>query len=281
MFTKLWKNIRLLFNKRKESYVSLHEMLGFYPNDIRIYEQAFIHKSASIEKKWKRVNNERLEFLGDAILEAIITYIIYENFTQKHEGFLTKIRSKIVQRETLNDLALQLKIDKCIIYSAKIHSHNNHMYGNALEALIGAIYLDQGYQTCYTFVQNKIIKKHINLNTISHKEFNFKSKLLEWSQKNKVDVKFNLIRSFSDEEGELVFQSEVTLLDDIQIGIGQGYSKRDSQQEAAQMALNRLESDKDLQQLISDFQKKVIDEYAALSFKEILEDSVKTSRNGI
>ena len=260
MLKKLYKKIRLLKKKGKEPYFSLYKILGFYPDNIHIYEQAFLHKSSSIkgdDGKW--VNNERLEFLGDAILDAVIADIVYKKFKNKREGFLTNTRSKIVQRETMNNIAVQLGLDKMVAYSTKLHSHNNHMYGNALEALIGAIYLDQGYQVCYDFIQNVMIKKYIDLDTIARKEVNFKSSLIEWSQKNRLEIVFNLIESFTDNEGNPVFQTSITL-SDTQIGVGIGYSKKESQQSAAKMAIKKLRTDKEFQQFISKLKKKGTDE---------------------
>ena len=200
-----------------------------------------------------------MEFLGDAILDAIVADIIYKKFQYKREGFLTNTRSKIVQRETMNRVAVQLGLDKMVAYSTKTKSHNNHMYGNALEALIGAIYLDQGYQVCYDFIQNVMIKKYIDLDTIARKEVNFKSSLIEWSQKNRLEIVFNLIESFTDNEGNPVFQTSITL-SDTQIGVGIGYSKKESQQSAAKMAIKKLRTDKEFQQFISKLKKKGTDE---------------------
>ena len=260
MLKKLYKKIWLLKKKGKEPYFSLYKILGFYPDNIHIYEQAFLHKSSSRkgdDGKWQ--NNERLEFLGDAILDAIVADIIYKKFQYKREGFLTNTRSKIVQRETMNRVAVQLGLDKMVAYSTKTNSHNNHMYGNALEALIGAIYLDQGYQVCYDFIQNVMIKKYIDLDTIARKEVNFKSSLIEWSQKNRLEIVFNLIESFTDNEGNPVFQTSITL-SDTQIGVGIGYSKKESQQSAAKMAIKKLRTDKEFQQFISKLKKKGTDE---------------------
>ena len=240
----------------KEPYSSLYKILGFYPDNIHLYEQAFLHKSSSVESgdgRW--LNNERLEFLGDAVLDAVVADIVYKHFQNKREGFLTNTRSKIVQRETMNRVAVELGLDKMVVYSAKLSSHNNHMYGNALEALIGAIYLDQGYEVCYNFIQNVLIKKYVNLETIARKEVNFKSSLIEWSQKNKISISFDLIESFTDHDGNPVFQSAIKLLGE-QIGIGIGYSKKESQQAASKMAVKRLRTDKELQQRISATKKK-------------------------
>lgn len=235
-------------------------MLGFYPKNIQLYEQAFLHKSSSIEDdngKW--LNNERMEFLGDAILDAVVADIVYKHFQYGREGFLTNTRSKIVQRETLNRVAIEIGLNNKVVYSAKINSHNNYMYGNALEALIGAIYLDKGYEVCYKFIEDVIIKKHVNLEKIARKEVNFKSSLIEWSQKNKMEVTFNLIESFIDNEGNPVFQTEV-MLSNISIGIGIGYTKKESQQNASKMAIRKLRKDKEFQAYISGLKDKSSEE---------------------
>ncbi len=187
------------------------------------------------------MNNERLEFLGDAILDAIVGDIVYKHFEGKREGFLTNTRSKIVQRETLNKLAVQIGLDKLIKYSTRSSSHNSYMYGNAFEAFIGAIYLDQGYERCKRFLEERIIRPYIDLDKLSKKEVNFKSKLIEWSQKNKVEVSFELIEQFFDKESNPVFQTEVRI-EGIPAGTGTGYSKKESQQNAAQMALKKIKS---------------------------------------
>lgn len=235
--------------------MSLSKILGFYPDNLQIYEQALLHKSSSVETgdgKW--INNERLEFLGDGILNAAVADIVYKRYPNKREGFLTNTRSKIVQRETMNKIAVQLGLDQLVVYSTKINSHNNHMYGNALEALIGAIYLDQGYDVCYKFIRDVMIEKYINVDMLVRKEINFKSNLIEWSQKKKVSISF-LIESFTDHNGNPVFQSAIKLLGE-QIGIGIGYSKKESQQAASKMAIKRLRTDKELQQRISATKKK-------------------------
>ena len=172
--------------------MSLFKILGFAPNDIQIYELALVHKSSPLkleENKW--ANNERLEYLGDAILDAVVADILYKQYPTKREGFLTNTRSKIVQRETLDQLAIKIGLDKLVIYSAKLCSHSNHLYGNALEAFIGAIYLDQGYDKTYQFIRDRLIKRHLNVEELIRKEVNFKSNLIEWSQKNKIDISFD------------------------------------------------------------------------------------------
>jgi ribonuclease-3 len=230
--------------------------LGFYPHEITLYEEAFLHKSSSVEGdggKW--LNNERLEFLGDAVLDAVIADILYKHFPNRREGYLTNTRSKIVQRENLNRVAGLIGLNKMVIYSTRINSHNNYLYGNALEALIGAVYLDRGYKRCYQFVDEQIIKKHINLDSIARKEVNFKSSLIEWCQKRKLEITFDLIESFVDNDGNPVFQSGVTLLG-YQIGVGIGYSKKESQQNASRMAIRKLRNDRDFQLKIQGTKKQ-------------------------
>ena len=232
--------IRLLFRKDRESYLCFYRILGFYPRDIRIYEQALLHKSSAVRSEMGRLlNNERLEFLGDAILDAIVGDIVYKRFEGKREGFLTNTRSKIVQRETLNKLAVEIGLDKLIKYSTRSSSHNSYMYGNAFEAFIGAIYLDQGYERCKQFMEQRIINRYIDLDKISRKEVNFKSKLIEWSQKNKMEVSFELIEQFLDHDSNPVFQTEVRI-EGLPAGTGTGYSKKESQQNAAQMAIKKV-----------------------------------------
>lgn len=256
MFIKCYKHIKRLFISKKEPYLSLFRILGFYPNDIQLYEQAFTHRSSSVETKdGKWQNNERLEFLGDAILDAIVADIIYKHFPNRKEGFMTNTRSKIVQRESLNQIALKMGLDKMIISATKINSHNNYIYGNAFEALIGAIYLDQGYRKCFSFVKEQIIDRYVPLDKIVHKEVNFKSNLIEWSQKNKLEIMFDLIETFSDQDGNPVFQTSVSLMG-IPLGVGIGYSKKESQQNAAKMAVKKLRTDKDFQQIVNELKQK-------------------------
>lgn len=234
--------IRLLFLKERKSYLCFYKLLGFYPKNIKIYQQALLHKSSSIKAGKSILNNERLEFLGDAILDAIVADIVYQRFKGKSEGFLTNTRSKIVQRETLNRLAVQIGLDKLIKYTTRQASHNSYMCGNAFEALIGAIYLDKGYEVCKTFVEKRIINRYINLEKVSRKEVNFKSKLIEWGQKNKFIITFDLTEQSLDEEQNPIFTTQV-IVEQIPGGKGKGYSKKESQQEAAHETLNKIGHD--------------------------------------
>ncbi|ADV42580.1 ribonuclease III [Bacteroides helcogenes] len=235
--------IRLLFHKDRGSYLCFYEILGFFPRNIQIYQQALLHKSISIRsEKGRPLNNERLEFLGDAILDAIVGDIVYKHFEGRREGFLTNTRSKIVQRETLNKLAVEIGLDKLVKYSSRSSSHNSYMYGNAFEAFVGAIYLDQGYDRCKWFMEEKIFKHYIDLDKMSRKEVNFKSKLIEWSQKNKMEVSFELIKQLLDKDYNPMFHTEIRI-EGVSAGTGTGYSKKESQQNAAQIALRKIKGD--------------------------------------
>lgn len=242
MFSNILDKIRLLFRKDKESYLCFYKMLGFYPRNIEIYQQALLHKSSSVKAKGRLLNNERLEFLGDAILDAVVADIVYKRFEGKREGFLTNTRSKIVQRETLNRIAVQIGLDKLIKYTTRQSSHNSYMCGNAFEALVGAIYLDRGYATCKFFMEERIIKPYLNLDKLSRKEVNFKSKLIEWGQKNRFLIEFSLLEQTVDEDLNPVFETQV-MVEQVPAGQGKGYSKKESQQEAAHETLNKIKND--------------------------------------
>lgn len=246
MLHQLIDKIRLPFRKDKESYLCFYRILGFLPHDIRLYRQALLHKSSSLrsDKGGAPLNNERLEFLGDAILDAVVGDIVYRHFEGRREGFLTNTRSKIVQRETLNKLAVEIGLDKLVKYATRTPSHNSYMYGNAFEAFIGAIYLDQGYDRCKQFIERKILRQYIDLDSMSRKEVNFKSKLIEWSQKNRVEVSFELIEQFIDKEHNPVFRTEIRV-EGLPAGKGSGYSKKESQQNAARIALKKIRGDAD------------------------------------
>ena len=191
----------------------------------------------------KHRHNERLEFLGDAILDAVVADIVFKKYRNQNEGFLTNTRSKIVKRKTLDQISGKLGLDRLVISSRGIHSQKNHILGNALEAFIGAIYLDQGYRKTYCFIEKRIIFAYINIDALAKEEVNFKSKLLEWCQKFKVRLEYQLIENYIDYENNPVFQSQV-LLNDLEAGAGTGYSKKESHQQAAQQALSKIKSDK-------------------------------------
>ena len=239
-FVNIIDRLRIPFRKDKELRSSLRSIIGFYPHSISHYKMALMHKSVMHRNnKGKPVNNERLEFLGDAILDAAIGDIVYRHFPGKREGFLTNTRSKLVQRDTLNKLASELGLCDLILSNGRSSSHNNYMGGNAFEALVGAIYLDRGYNACMRFLKKRILSEMINIDKVAYKEVNFKSKLIEWSQKNKVDIKFENVQQGKDKTGSPTFVYQV-LLEGVCGCTGSGFSKKESQQMACKDTLNKL-----------------------------------------
>ena len=232
--------IKLPFRKDKELFSSLYEILGFYPRNIEYYRQALMHKSIGRRNdKGKPLNNERLEFLGDAILDAIVGHIVYSQYEGKREGFLTNTRSKLVSRETLGKLANEMGLSQLILSAGRNNSHNSYVGGNAFEALVGAIYLDRGYDACMWFWQNRVLGKYINIDKVAFKEVNFKSKLLEWSQKNKVRMEYRMLKQKLDDNGSPIFSFQV-VIEGIEGERGSGYSKKEAQQLASKETLQKL-----------------------------------------
>lgn len=193
-------------------------------------------------KLGKQLNNERLEFLGDAILDAVVGDVVYRCFPGKPEGFLTNTRSKLVQRETLGRLAKEMGVTKLILASGKNATHNSYIGGNAFEALVGAVYLDRGYDACYDFWINRVMKSYLNVDKVAYKEVNFKSKILEWSQKNRVKMEFIMEEQTQDKQGSPKFVYSLQL-EGLTGGTAEGFSKKESQQKACEITLKRLRSD--------------------------------------
>lgn len=240
MINNFIDRMRLPFSKDKELRAALYEIFGFYPHRIQFYKLALMHKSVTRRnEKGKPLNNERLEFLGDAILDAIVGDIVYRHFEGTREGFLTSTRSKIVQRDTLNRLATEMGITQLIKFGKHTPSHNSYMGGNAFEALVGAMYLDRGYEACMRFMEKRILSQLINIDKVAYKEINFKSKLIEWCQKNKVKLDFKLLEQSREGKNSPIFKYQV-LIEGLEGGVGEGYSKKESQQLASKITLQQL-----------------------------------------
>lgn len=232
---KVFECIRLFFNFRKKPYILFRNLLGFYPLNLELYKLAMLNKSYfAKDKEGRLINNERLEFLGDAVLETIVTDILYHRFPQKKEGFLSVLRSRLVQRKMLNKLGMQIGLNR--FAKAAGYSKPFNIYGNTLEALIGAIYLDRGYEYAYQFV-NTFLKKHVNLSKLSNEEGNYKVKLQEWAQKNKMNFHYEMRES--DETKSIQFVAEL-YIEDILAGEGRASSKKEAQQLAAEVACRKL-----------------------------------------
>jgi len=238
LISDLLIQIRLLTVQQKEPYLLFHRILGFYPYKLELYQQALRHKSQSVRTDdGLLINNERLEYLGDAVLNVIVADILFKQFPAANEEFLTKTRAKIVQRQSLNKIAMELGLNTLILSSA-LSSPDTHLsiYGNALEALIGAIYLDQGYRRCKRFLEKKIIDRYIDLEGVVSTEENFKSALLEWSQQEKLSAEF-LMTELSKSSTKGPRFRAAAIINGIRFGQGEGLSKKEAQQKAAKEAL--------------------------------------------
>lgn len=240
-FQDIIARLRLPLQDDKELRRSLQQIMGFYPRNIEHYKIALTHKSSGQRNdKGKPLNNERLEFLGDAMLDAVVGHIVFERFKGKREGFLTNTRSKLVSRDSLGKLAHEMGLDELIQSKGQQQrSHNSYMAGNAFEALVGAIYLDQGYDAVRRFMEKRILKQMVNIDKVAYKEVNFKSKLLEWTQKNRVRMEYRMLKQSKDDKGSPIFGFQV-FIEGVEGGKAQGYSKKEAQQLSSKETLERL-----------------------------------------
>lgn len=225
---------------KREFCSRLKKILGFRPGNLRLYEIAFIHRSASyIQPDGTRVNNERLEYLGDAVLDAILSDFLFEKYPEATEGFLTKIRSRIVNRDVLNQISVSMGINKILISNvSSIHSSRN-LYGDAFEALIGVIFLDKGFKKTRKFFIRNILRKYLDLNMIVKNDTDYKSLVFEWVQKNKANLIFTYNEEYDFETKKSVF-STILSINKEEFGKGQGNSKKEAEQEASNQAWKRI-----------------------------------------
>lgn len=266
MISTIKDRIRLLFVAEKKPFLELKAILGFYPRNIKLYQLALKHKSVGYyererlrgiadkesKKELKKmnaemfVNNERLEFLGDAVLGAIVADILYKHYRNKQEGFLTSVRSKIVCRSSLNKLAVALGLDKLILHQGAVTTgHNSYMNGNAFEAFFGAIYLDRGYDYCYRFLEEKVFGVHIDIEKVSKQEGNFKSSLIEWCQRYKYKFQYQQVETRDSKDHTTPMFKSTVWIEGVECGKGVGYSKKESDQKASEQALKLVRNDKE------------------------------------
>lgn len=233
---------KLHFSKEKEFVKKLKNILGFVPGNVVLYKMAFRHRSvAKILKNGSRSSNERLEFLGDAILGSVIAELLFKSYPYKEEGFLTEMRSKIVNRVNLNQLAKKMGFDQLITFDQKtvnVQTKNNSMLGDAFEALIGAVYLDKGYNFTKNFLLKRIVKPYIDIHTLEITETNFKSKLIEWCQRHGKDVSFDVVVNDEGESAKLF--TVHAIIDNENQGIGRDYNKKNAEKLAAEKACESL-----------------------------------------
>lgn len=239
VFTKY----RLPNDKNKTSLKKrLKPILGFKPKKINYYKKALIHKSFFYTlKSGKRINNERLEFLGDAILDAAVADFLFHRYSNKDEGTLSKLRSKIVKRDNLNEIALNLGIRRLMRCKIKNNAHTN-LFGNALEALIGAIYIDRGFNKAKSFVIKQIINTFHDPEQLLTDDTDYKSQLIEWGQKNLIEVTFDNYEKGLGNKKEIIFGAKAVLGEKI-MGEGTGKSKKEAEQNASRVALNKITED--------------------------------------
>lgn len=230
------------FTKRNSKDKALRQLLqtllGFAPRNIALYKQAFRHRSIAQEiKNGVKNSNERLEFLGDAILGAVVANLLFKKFPFKDEGFLTEMRSKIVSRENLNRLSLKIGMDELITTGSDRNAKSRSIYGDAFEALIGAIYLDKGYNKTQDFILHRIIKNHIDIEELEATEKNFKSKLLEWAQKERKVIVYEVVEDLQLTNRQLKVR---VMIDQEEKGTGIDFSKKRAEQIAAEVACKIL-----------------------------------------
>ena len=233
MIDFILRPIRRNFGEDKMFFRAIDDMFGFIPHNIELYKLALIHKSASIVlENGQHINNERLEFLGDAIIESVSSDYLFIEYPDKNEGFLTQLRSKMVSRQSLNSVAKRIGLDDYVITNASSGSAQKHIYGDAFEAMMGAIYLDQGYDFVNRLLINKIFAKYLKMETLAESETDFKSRLIEWCQKNHHSIHFATSHDKTYSATYPFFYSKV-LIDGIEVGHGAGESKKEAEQRAA------------------------------------------------
>lgn len=240
MFLLNRNNNQTLIHNRSEFRSNLKRLLGIRPRNLRLYEKAFIHRSATYTlPDGTKINNERLEYLGDSIIDGIVSDYLFRLYPEATEGFLTKTRSRIVNRETLNQLGLSMGLDKLIVSNLAPSDSPRNLYGNAVEALLGALFIDNGFDRTRRFFIEKVLKKHLNLDTVLASETDYKSIILEYCQKNKQKLNFTFREKPSGSNGHPLFTVTLEINNEI-ISQGEGATKKEAEQDASMAALNKL-----------------------------------------
>ncbi len=240
MFLLNRKKSNTLIHDRDKFRSELKNLLGFRPRNLRLYEMAFIHRSATYTlPDGVRVNNERLEYLGDAIIDSILSDYLFHLYPEAAEGFLTKTRARIVNRETLNQLGLSMGLDRLIVSNLAPSDSPRNLYGNAVEALVGALFIDRGYDRTRKFLIERGLKRHFNLSALLAAETDFKSMILEYCQKKKQKLNFTSREKQSGSNGHPIFTVTLEISNKV-ISQGEGSTKKDAEQVASMAALNKL-----------------------------------------
>jgi len=227
-----------LLPKQKEFYSFLKDILPFPPKNLQLYQTAFITRSETIVVNGLPVNNERLEFLGDTVISTIVAEYLYNLFPDKDEGTLTKLRARIVNHTTLNEIALILHIDRHVKYTLQSENQHRHIYGDVFEAFIGALFLDQGYRKTRKYFRETLFEKYIPFQEILNNNTDFKSLMVEWAQKHRTRISF-VTREHSEKDGTRIFRTLLQTGNEL-LGTGSGHSKKEAEQEAARAAYSRI-----------------------------------------
>lgn len=233
-----------IFNPRApkdgDFFIVIKQLLGFKPKNIDIYQEAFTHRSAHTTSTQGHAQNyERMEFLGDAMLSAIIAAHLYNKVPGGNEGYLTKMRSKVVSREHLNELGRDLELTKHLKTTVPIDQFGIDIHGNVFEALVGAIYLDRGYKYCEKFIKKRVIDPYVDIEKLEGKIISYKSLFIEWCQKNKYQFKFSI---YEDTGKDTLKHFGVKLtLDGNLVGKARATSKKKAEEQAAKRAYYKLQ----------------------------------------
>ena len=236
--------LKLLMAKNKEFYTFLNKQLKISPNRLDIYELAFLHRSASLVlPDGTLVNNERLEYLGDAVIDTVVADYLFRKFPNEREGFLTRLRSKIVNRAHLDMVANQMDLAKVVVaYNQGNDTLKKRISGEAFEALMGAMYLDKGYDKTRQYIVDHVINNYMDMDKIVLTETDFKSRLMEWGQKYKLPVEYETSERMSDKpKNSKSFTAQVTIAK-VPIAKGSGKSKKEAEQLASQKTLTFISS---------------------------------------
>jgi len=215
----------------------MHGILGFVPTRVRFYRLAFSHKSSQNERTPSFQSNERLEYLGDAVLGTIVAEYLFKKYPDGNEGFLTKMRSKIVKRKTLNRIGDKMELD-AVLQEFNQTRLSRSMLGNAMEALVGAIYMDRGYAFTHRYVVRHILRKYLDIHELEHYDDNFKSQLLEWCQKNNKTITYKLVSRYKFEKRDR-FKVAVYVNNE-RIAIADDFNKKSAEQAASEKAMIEL-----------------------------------------
>lgn len=236
--------VSLFLRKRNGTYITdkrefstrLRKVLGFKPGNLMIYEMAFIHRSASYYlPDGKRINNERLEYLGDAVLDTILSDYLFVRYPDADEGMMTKIRSRLVNREILNQTARKMGLHKLLVTQISNQKATRHLYGDALEALTGAVFLDKGYKKARKFIIGRVLEEFVDLKKIIETDNDHKSLLFEWAQKTRASIVFSYNEEYDFDKKMSVFSTTLTVNKSV-MGTGFGSSKKEAEQEASRQA---------------------------------------------